>query len=108
MIKAARELTLTIICTSCEHQYGVWRPRCPACGTDTPVKAQPINKPRLIRPRTSGTQCAFCRLSGAKSRCAVCNELVHGTCLSLHVPECEQYQREVAVEAARLAKGVRT
>lgn len=105
-IRPRGELKMTVICKSCEHQYGAWRPRCPACGTSTPIKVQEtFNKPRIVKaPRTSSSQCAFCRVRGAKQRCPICNELVHGTCQTLHQPECEQYQRDVAMEAARLAK----
>ena len=65
------ELTMTVICKSCEHQYGAWRPRCPACGTSTHVKAQVEqfkNKARVTKarePRTSTSQCVFCRTRGA-------------------------------------------
>lgn len=108
-IRQRRELIMTVICKSCEHQYGAWRPRCPACGTSTPVKVQEEQFKNTARirqarqPRTSTSQCAFCRVRGAKQRCPICNELVHGTCLGLHQPECEQFQREVAMEAAKLA-----
>jgi hypothetical protein len=108
-IRPGRELTMTVICKSCEHQYGAWRPRCPACGTSTPVKVQLEqfhNTPRARKARearTSTSQCVFCRDRGAKQRCPICNERVHGTCLGLHQPECEQFQREVAMEAAKLA-----
>jgi hypothetical protein len=97
---------MTVICKSCEHQYGAWHSRCPASGTSTPVKVQ-VEQFKARRPRTSTSQCVFCRTRGAKSRCPICNERIHGTCLGLHQAECEQYQRDVALESAKLAGGMK-
>lgn len=97
-----RELTMTVICKSCQHQYGAWRDRCPACGTKTPVKVQLAAVRKTRQPRTSASQCVFCRHRGAKQRCPICNEQIHGTCIGLHKPECEQFQREVIMETVRL------
>jgi predicted RNA-binding Zn-ribbon protein involved in translation (DUF1610 family) len=106
----ARELTLTTICKSCTHQYGLWRPRCPACGTETPVKLQEkaFNPPRVKAraPRTSSTQCIFCRLRAAKDKCPHCGELIHRTCRGLHEPDCQQFQVERTAAIKRLEEGV--
>lgn len=110
---ATKELTMTVICKTCEHQYGAWRSQCPACGTSTPVKArveQFRNAPRVRAPkpaRITGSACCFCRVRGAKGRCPICNELVHGTCLSLHTPDCEQFQRDVILETVRAMGGAK-
>jgi hypothetical protein len=94
-----RELKMTLICKTCTHQYGAWRPRCPACGTSTPVSQQQpasFNPPRPTKARSekSKTECIACRHRGAKERCPHCNELIHTTCLTVHVDDCKQFQVE--------------
>lgn len=103
-----RELTMTVVCKSCSHQYGAWRDRCPACGTRTPpppvkVQAEREKRKRQHERRESKTQCIACRQRGAKKmRCPFCDERIHHTCLSLHVEECKQFQRDREAALARL------
>lgn len=113
-----RDLVLTLIC-KCGNQYGKWRPHCPVCREPTPRKAQDeyetTTNPRVRRAvtrkvkelvrRESKTQCIFCRHRGAKQRCPHCNEMIHGTCLGLHVAECQQFQVERDAAITRLTQG---
>lgn len=91
-----RELKITLICKTCENQYGKWRSHCPVCRTPTP-KTEEFNTPRVVvarKQRDSKSQCIFCRHRGAKHECPHCNEKIHRTCLGLHAPECQQFQIE--------------
>lgn len=108
-----RELTMTVICASCENQYGAWRPRCPACGTDTPIKVQQlvqkINRPRLVtskpqRERTvHPTSCDLCHRRGAKETCDLCGNLVHHNCMGVHKDRCTKFQVERDAEIERVS-----
>jgi hypothetical protein len=110
-----RELTMTVICKTCDNQYGAWRPHCPVCRTATPKKAHEEATPRVRREvtrrvkeyvvRESKTLCVFCRQRGAKQRCTHCNELIHGTCVGLHAPECIKFQQERDAAITRLSQG---
>ena len=102
MNSAPRELKVTIICATCQHQYGEWRPRCPTCGTSTPARA--VNTPRVRAKSRSPHECIFCRLRGArKETCPHCNEPIHKSCLRLHAPSCKQFQEELTAAARALA-----
>jgi hypothetical protein len=98
-IRQTRELKMTVVCKSCTHQYGAWRDRCPACGTDTP-RAPVFNAPRVTPARrvtpASGPLCIFCQLGSRKTMatCEHCNEPIHPTCKSLHADSCQQFQRD--------------
>lgn len=109
MNSAPRELKVTIICATCEHQYGTWRPRCPTCGTTTPASATRDtfnNAPRLRRVKTrSPHECIFCRLRGArKDKCPHCGEPIHRSCLRLHKADCAKFQEELNTAARALAE----
>lgn len=80
-------------CTCCQHRFGAWRPRCPACGTANdhanakPVPMQP--PPRTPRERKRHpTQCVFCQRRGSRDRCAKCKGPVHHTCKRVHEERC--------------------
>lgn len=91
-----RELKMTVVCKDCQHQFGAWRDRCPACGTSHEVKQQPaFNAPKVVRERRAN-ECIFCRRRGAKKRCPHCNELIHPGCLGLHTEPCARFQVELA------------
>lgn len=111
-IRGHKPLTMTVLCKSCGHQYGAWRPRCEACGTATPPPPKAFNPPKISKRQVLGevtktcrTQCTFCRQRGAHERCKHCNELIHRSCFGLHEPECIQFQRDRASELARLSGG---
>ena len=104
-----RELKMTVTCKACEHQYGAWRERCPACGTLTPPPPK-AERERTARERNaetravkqrvrSLTECIFCQLRGAKETCPHCDEKIHRTCLRLHVGDCERFQETLRAAA---------
>jgi hypothetical protein len=109
-IRPRQELRLTVICKSCGHQYGSWRPRCTACGTDTPPPPKSFTNPPKITKRQvlgevarqSKSACIFCRQRKAKDRCPHCNELIHRTCQAMHDPECIKFQQERIAAITRL------
>jgi len=111
-IQRRRELVMTVICKTCDHQYGAWRPHCPVCRTSTPRKIHEEATPQIRRAvtrrvkqlvkRESKTTCIFCRQRGAKQQCAHCNELIHGTCVGLHTPECLEFQKQRDVAITQL------
>jgi hypothetical protein len=104
VIKAVRELTMTIICKMCETQFGTWRPRCPTCGTAPPVTLAQ-NAPRIVKPRErQANECIFCHRRNAKDRCPHCNEPIHRDCKNSHGPRCEQFQVDRQVEIARVSR----
>lgn len=88
------ELTITLICKDCSHQYGRWRPRCPACGTPKPVEeirreVKLTTKQRERKPRMIKKPCAMCGLGGAKRLCLVCGASLHRHCLTVHERRCK-------------------
>jgi hypothetical protein len=106
VIKAPRELKMTIICPDpCGNQYGAWRPHCPVCQRATPkthyeaavtqssasaVGGAPVRK---LRERTSN-ECIFCYRRKAKDTCPHCNEPIHTVCRGVHEPDCKAFQAE--------------
>jgi hypothetical protein len=101
VIKAVRELTMTIICKMCETQFGSWRPQCPTCGTTPPVVAV-VNLPRKPRERKVN-ECIFCHRRNAKECCELCGEPIHRDCKNSHGPRCEQFQVERKNEITRIS-----
>ena len=104
-----KELKLTVICRTCQYQYGRWRPRCPTCGEQAPLppRAPTVERPpRARRGRTHA--CIVCRrtVKGRKAtpppRCHFCQELIHAACLRMHAASCERFQLERDVELQRL------
>lgn len=94
-----RPLTMTVVCKSCGHQYGAWRPRCDACGTATPItireeQAKFKNPPRVRTPKPVKNPCCACRQKGANDTCPTCNEPIHRTCKGLHAADCAAFQAE--------------
>lgn len=107
-----RELKMTTVCKTCSHQYGVWRDRCPTCGTSTPrAVVETFNAPRRVarakqERKRSPHECILCRTRGARhERCPHCNEAIHKGCLRLHVAPCALFQEERrAAEASLVTK----
>jgi hypothetical protein len=110
------ELTMTIICRDCEHQYGAWRAHCPACGSEAPraareamLKPREDAKPKRERaPREDA--CIFCHRKGAKDRCPHCNERIHHNCQGIHSEPCKQFQveRQAIIGGANVAREINT
>ncbi len=93
----------------CGNEYGLWRPRCPACGTTNERQrdATAPPEPTFVRAeRTPKRPCIVCRNGGAKDRCPHCEELIHKNCKGMHVIACAEFQRLRAIEIAKLGKTV--
>lgn len=94
---------MTVKCKDCQHEFGAWRDRCPACGTHNQVPADPVfNAPRVKkekRPRERRPdECIFCwsRVKPKqKASCPSCNELIHKRCLSLHEDPCKMFVAQI-------------
>lgn len=99
------ELKMTMICGTCSNQYGLWRPRCPTCGTSTPiskrVEPERLNTPRMHERRAD--ECIFCRRRKARETCPHCNEPIHRDCRGVHVIDCAKFQLERSAEIARVS-----
>jgi Zn finger protein HypA/HybF involved in hydrogenase expression len=108
------EKKMTIDCGTCGDQYGRWRPRCPACGTQTPASAfdraaellKPPRESRAKRERERKPhECILCRKRVKANKkgtsCPHCNEPIHVACLELHRNACLQFQfeREAVLKA---------
>ncbi len=109
------ELKLTVICPTCQNQFGKWRPRCPACGTPYHAPASfnvarvqerkrrdPVARVAKQEPKNA---CIACHRRGGKKTCPHCNERAHPSCLVLHVPECQAFQLALADAQRRLDGG---
>lgn len=108
MIKAERELKMTIICPApCGEQYGAWRPHCPVCRRATPKvhfeaavsPAKVTRAPRQQRERKAN-ECIFCFRRKAKERCPHCGEPIHRVCRGVHEIDCAAFQvaRQAEIE----------
>jgi hypothetical protein len=101
--------TMTTACKMCGHEFGKWRPQCPACGTpyeqersfnevrierrkaERKLEADdPIG--RILERRQPKNQCIVCRQGGGKLKCPHCNECIHKGCLTLHADDCAAFQ----------------
>jgi predicted amidophosphoribosyltransferase len=93
------ELLMTVVCKSCDNQYGAWRAQCPACGTKSHYRApEPEKKPRqkrteAMKPRREH-ECILCRRDKSDQRCPSCNEEIHTRCLKYHRADCEKFVAE--------------
>lgn len=104
-MRQPRERKITIECSACAHVFGVWRDRCPACGTEMTwqEKARYAPPPTPARKqREVKSPCIVCRQRGAKKRCPHCDEMVHGVCLALHANDCAEFQVRIEEELERL------
>lgn len=100
-----RPLKMTKMCERCTHQYGLWRPRCEACGLANKDReaacAAPVTQQRRggatiaarVRARAK-MGCIFCHAPGAKHTCTHCDEPIHRNCRGMHEPACESFQVE--------------
>lgn len=111
-----RELKLTRVC-ECGEQYGIWRPRCPVCGTinDRREGAMLVgdsmldvkHKERRLREgvldnakrfESKRDPCALCRKRVKQNKrgtnCPSCGARVHVACLALHEASCREFIRE--------------
>lgn len=107
---AAEELKVTKICEMCGGQYGLWRVRCPACGTANKHHEAATSAPRptlsrKVQTRTSD-ECIFCqtriRRKQRGKKCPHCDEPIHPNCLALHEAPCEAFQVERLAAIKRL------
>lgn len=102
-----REPKMTVVCKACQHQFGAWRKRCPACGTNSDYKEpEAFNKPKLKREKPRKlNECIFCRRRGAKEKCPSCQEPIHKNCKGLHVDPCREFVKEVVMATVELESG---
>jgi hypothetical protein len=112
VLQQHRELKMTVVCKACENQYGAWRPRCPTCGTSTPIRVQEEQRkaaapPRAVRERQrKANDCILCRRRVKNAqRCPHCDEPIHRSCLHLHGADCAKFQVERVREETRLNGG---
>jgi hypothetical protein len=102
------ELKMTVVCRSCDNQYGAWRPHCPACGTKShyrapePEKKEPRQKRSEAQRPKRDNECILCRRGGSQERCPSCNEEVHTRCLKYHINPCKQFVAERDAIIAKL------
>lgn len=112
--KPKKELKMTRICPHCGDQYGLWRERCPSCGTHNERRAAAVadeRVPSITRParvkkerKAKPDPCIMChrrvkgkRIKGTKlrespPRCPHCDEPIHKECLRLHATSCAEFQ----------------
>lgn len=105
------ELKMTVVCKSCDNQYGAWRAQCPACGTRSHYKEPEPERPARVK-RSEATrpprehECILCRRGNSQERCPSCNEEIHTRCLKYHIEPCKQFVAERdAILAALPAEG---
>lgn len=88
-------------CLTCHNTYDRRRPRCPACGTKTPVHEQEgFNSPRAARQaarserreykakKVGAFACVLCHKRAKKKTCPGCKKPVHPACLLVHASLC--------------------
>lgn len=110
-----RPMTMTIVCSHCSNQFGLWRPQCPTCGWAVPSdvhrkamdpvgtearerrarSAETREVKRVVRTRTD--LCIFCRRPARDRKrhttfCPHCQERIHDQCLRLHHEACADFQ----------------
>lgn len=105
------ELKMTVVCKSCDNQYGAWRTHCPACGTMSDYRAPEPERAKEPRQKRSEAQrpkreheCILCRRGNSQERCPSCNEEVHTRCLKYHLDPCKLFvaEREAILREAIL------
>ncbi len=90
-------MTMTRKCT-CGNDYGLWRLRCPACGTTndqwTDANARATTLAFHARERQVRNECIACHNGGAKETCPHCSEHIHRNCKGMHLEDCRKFQVE--------------
>lgn len=102
------ELKMTVVCRSCDNQYGAWRTHCPACGTTSHYKAPAPEKKERHQKRSEAQrpkrehECILCRRGNSSMRCPSCTEEIHDRCLKYHIDDCVKFvlERDAVYNAA--------
>ena len=116
---------MTMACPECGDQFGLWRPRCPACGWTVPYdvrqkalepgeragteRKSKSEKKTRIPDQKKANQCILCRRKAKPTkkstmRCPHCSEPVHVVCFRMHEEPCKQFQLDRQAELAKLGK----